>query len=547
MMFGTVPLSEAIGALLAHSVVLPGGALKKGRRLSADDIARLTAHGVTSVMVARPAADDVLEDVAAARIAQALGGPGVRVAEAFTGRANLYATAGGLLRIDALSIAALNGIDEGVTLATLPALERVEAGQMVATVKIIPFAVSAASVAAAEAVARSTKVQVAAFAEHRVGLILTTLPGTKPNVLAKRREAIEIRLGQMRATLGAVRTVPHTTEAVADAMGEMQSSGGGPLLVFAASAIVDRADVIPAGLIAAGGRIERLGMPVDPGNLLLLGSLRETTVIGIPSCAASPKLNGFDWVLERVLAGIPVTSTDIAAMGVGGLLKEIASRPQPRAGGDVVSMQGRHASRIAVLVLAAGRSSRMGSNKLLEPLSEKPIVRHVVEAARASSAAEVIVVTGNRGDDVRAALAGPSVTFVDNPHFADGISSSLRAGLAAVGGDVDGVLVTLGDMPEITAQHLDRLIAAFSPADNRTIVVPTRGGKRGNPVLWSRLYFAEMAAVTGDTGAKHLLGLYGDQVAEVDLNTDAVLTDIDTPDALAALRARVAGVAPSRA
>src|SRR5690606_28542062 len=119
--------------------------------------------------------------------------------------------------------------------------------------------------------------------------------------------------------------------------------------------IVDRNDVIGAGIVAAGGRLERLGMPVDPGNLLLIGELDGVPAIGIPSCAASPALNGFDWVLERVLAGRTPDSAAIARMGVGGLLKEIASRPQPRVGRDAPDDgTKRRAAKISCLVLAGG-------------------------------------------------------------------------------------------------------------------------------------------------------------------------------------------------
>jgi molybdenum cofactor cytidylyltransferase len=539
MIFGTVPLADAEGAILAHSVAVGSApVMKKGRRLSRADIEALQHAGRRDVIVARLEPGDVLEDAAAQRIARAVSGTGLRVAEPFTGRANLYARAAGILRFDPAVIAAINGIDEGVTIATLSPNERVDAGQMIATIKIIPFAVGEHAVAAAERVAERGRMSVATFAARKVGIVMTTLAQTKDSVLAKRRQAVETRLAGMAVNDIAVITTRHTSQDVQAALIAHKAAGAQLLLVFAASAIIDRNDVIPAGLVAAGGVIERLGMPVDPGNLLLLGRLGDTPAIGIPSCAASPKLNGFDWVLERVIAGVPISSNDIAAMGVGGLLKEIASRPQPRDGGPALTTSGRIAPGVAVLVLAAGRSTRMGSNKLLEVLGGTPIVRHVVMAAKASSAAEVIVVTGNRGDDVRAALDGLDVRFVDNPAFAAGISTSLRAGIASLSATTDAVVVALGDMPEVHAQHIDRLIAAFSPADNRTIVVPTRHGKRGNPVLWARRYFSEMADVSGDTGAKHLLGLYAEQVADVDLGTDAVLTDIDTPDALAALRAR---------
>ncbi|MDX5366272.1 MAG: NTP transferase domain-containing protein, partial [Alphaproteobacteria bacterium] len=320
---------------------------------------------------------------------------------------------------------------------------------------------------------------------------------------------------------------------VADAVRSLLKDGLSPILVFGASATVDRRDVVPSGIVLAGGDILHFGMPVDPGNLLLLARHGETPVIGLPGCARSPKLNGFDWVLARLAAGLEVTPKDIMGMGLGGLLKEIPTRPQPREGGSTAPS----APRIAALVLAAGKSSRMqGPNKLLMDVGDKPMVAHIVDAALESSAGPVIVVTGNAEAEVRAALAGRAVTFVHNPDYAEGLSTSLRAGLGALPEETDGALVCLGDMPDIRAAHLDRLIAAFDPEEGRTICVPTVAGKRGNPVLWGRDWFAAMMDVKGDTGAKHLIGENEDAVCEVPMPDDAALRDIDTQAELAIQR-----------
>src|SRR6185312_10512462 len=296
-----------------------------------------------------------------------------------------------------------------------------------------------------------------------------------------------------------------------------------------------RRDVIPASLVAAGGTVEHFGMPVDPGNLFLIGKLGEATIVGLPGCARSPKLNGFDFALWRLAAGLPVGRAEIAAMGVGGLLIEIPTRPQPR---DEPLNEAPRAPRIAAVVLAAGMSSRMGSNKLMAELNGKPLVRHAVEAALASAAAPVIVVTGNEEAKTRAALSGLNVSFVGNPDFARGLSTSLKTGIAAVPPDCDGAIVLLGDMPGVSAALIDKLIASFDPGEDRAICVATRNGKHGNPVLWARRFFEEIASIEGDVGAKALVGAYGDLVREVEAADDAPLIDIDTPEALAAYRAR---------
>jgi molybdenum cofactor cytidylyltransferase len=317
--------------------------------------------------------------------------------------------------------------------------------------------------------------------------------------------------------------VAHDAVAVAAALRSQLADGAGLWIVFGASAVVDVADVIPAAIEMAGGRVLRLGMPVDPGNLLVLGEIAGIPVIGAPGCARSPKENGFDWMLNRLLADIPVTSGDIAALGVGGLLTEIASRPQPR---DV------HPPRIAAVLLAAGSSQRMGeANKLLALVRGKPLVRIAAEAAISSRAESPVVVTGHERARVESALAGLDVRFVHNPDHAAGLSTSLRAGLMSLPEDVDGAVIVLADMPAITSATIDRLIGAFRPAG---IVVPVSDGKRGNPVLWSRRFFPDLLQVTGDTGGRGLIDANPGAVAEVELG-GAVSLDIDTPEALAAV------------
>lgn len=536
MKFGQITLLQALGAILAHSLSTPRGMVKKGRALGPEDIAKLHEAGHEEVIAARLEPGDVSEDDAAARIARALTGAHVRTSAPFTGRANLFADATGLVQFDAGHIGRLNLLHEGITLATVSPNARVEHGQMLATVKIIPFAVPEAAVAEAEAMAVSARLAIAPFRAKRAGLILTRLPATKDTVLTKRIEVTRARLASAGSTLDRCVTVPHEVEAVTGEIARMRQDGLDPILIFAASAIVDKEDVIPAAVVAAGGEIVHLGMPVDPGNLLLTARVGGTDVLGMPSCAGSPKLNGFDWVLERRLAGLPAGRAEIAAMGVGGLLKEIASRPQPR---DIAeaSAEARRAPKIACIVLAAGKSSRMGAaNKLEENWRGKPILRHVVDAAVASGAHPVVVVTGHRPEAARAAVGDADVTTVHNADYALGLSSSLRTGLDHVPSDIDGVIVALGDMPRISAEDLDRMIAAFSPKEGRAIVVPVYRGKRGNPILWAAEFLPDMRKVSGDTGAKHLLGENAERIVEIEFTDERAHFDVDTPEALARLR-----------
>jgi molybdenum cofactor cytidylyltransferase len=182
----------------------------------------------------------------------------------------------------------------------------------------------------------------------------------------------------------------------------------------------------------------------------------------------------------------------------------------------------------------------MGANKMLAEIDGRPMVVRTAQRLLSSHARPIISVLGNEADAVDAALGNLPVQRVRNPNFADGLATSLKCGLAALPVDADGVIVCLGDMPLITGRDLDRLIAAFNPLEGRAIVLPTRHGQRGNPVLWSRQFFSEMMSLSGDQGARRLVEEHADLVTEIAMDTDSVLTDIDTPEALAQLRERVA-------
>ena len=540
MIFGRRPISQALGAVLAHAVSIGERRLKKGRVLDVEDLAQLEAAGIAEVVAAVLEPDDVAEDAAATRAAALLFGPGLSAGAAFTGRVNLFADVPGLLTLERDEIDRLNQIDEALTVATLPPLAPVEPGQMVATVKIIPFSAPERHVAAWERIAAGgarPPLGLAPFRPRPVALVQTLLPGLKPSVLDKTVEVTRRRLAALGSPLVSERRVEHTAAAVADGLAAALAEGARLILIAGASAIIDRRDVIPAGLVAAGGRIEHFGMPVDPGNLMLLGTHGDVPVLGLPGCARSPKLNGVDWVLQRLLADLPVGRAEITGLGAGGLLSEIPSRPLPRAEIGAAAEAPPRRARIAALILAAGQSRRMGAdNKLLLELDGKPMVRHVAERVLASAAAPVTVVLGHQPDAVRAALAGLDVGFVENPDFGDGLSSSLKVGLSTVPDSADGALVCLGDMPGISGALIDKLIAGFNPVEGRAILAPTRRGRRGNPVLWARRFFDELMALSGDTGAKHLIGLYGEFLTEIEAPDDGVLIDLDTPAALAAYR-----------
>ena len=532
MKFGPVAVAEAQGAITAHSVRAGAKVVRKGTVISAADVAALSAAGIAEIVVARLEPGDVAEDEAAAALARAVGGDGIAVEPAFTGRSNLHAESAGVLLVDREGVERLNRVDEAVTFATLPAFRPVREGEMVGTIKIIPFAVAGEVQRAALATAKPL-LSVAPFKLRRVALVSTRLPGLAEKVIEKTVRVTAARLAPMRAAILSDERVPHEAKSLSQSIKRALAENADLVIVFGASAIADRRDVIPAAIEEAGGRIEHFGMPVDPGNLMLIGAVGAVPVIGAPGCARSPKENGFDWLLARLVAGLPVTREDVTALGVGGLLMEIVTRPQPRE----APQQPTHALRVATIVLAGGRGTRMGpENKLLADFKQKPIVRYAAEAALASKTRPVIVVTGHQADRVAGALIGLEVSFVHNPRFAEGLSTSLRAGLAALPPETDAVAVVLGDMPEVSGALIDRLAGAIDPARGALIAVPTRNGKRGNPVVWSRRLFDDLARLEGDVGARHLIGLHADAVVEVPVEGEALFVDVDTPEALALLR-----------
>jgi molybdenum cofactor cytidylyltransferase len=525
--FGPVGIDDAAGAILAHATGAGDRRLRKAHRLSPDDVAALKGAGVTEVIAAILDADDLAEDEAAARIAGALAVAGIDTRPAATGRVNMHAGAAGVFTVDRALIDAINRVDPAITLATVAEFAAVEADRMVATVKIIPFAVKENLVRQVVTLAAGREAfAVRPFRPLKVGMIQTVLPGTKESVLDKTVRVTEARLARSGSRLTAERRTRHHETPVAEALKSLAGESD-MVVMFGASAMSDPDDVIPAAIRLAGGEVVRAGMPVDPGNLIVVGRWRGKPVLGAPGCARSPKENGFDWVLDRLIAGIDVSDGDIAGLGVGGLLMEIPTRPQPRE-----AAARPRALRVDAVVLAAGRSSRMGGpNKLMALFDGKPLVRRTVETALASRAGEVVVVTGHQEDRVAVALAGLEVRRVRNGDFATGLASSLKAGIGALLPAADGALVMLGDMPGVTAADLDRLIAAFGKAGGGAIVRATFEGKRGNPVILPRALFADVMKLEGDTGARHIVESEGNAVVDVEIG-EAAAVDVDTPEAM---------------
>ena len=574
MFFGTVPTPTAAGCILAHSLKIDGKRIAKGRRIDAALIAELIDADCHHVMVARLEATDIHEDEAAAALAAAISGTGIRIGKASTGRVNLFAAHTGLLHFQREHVLDINSIDESITLACLPENSWVPAGRMIATVKIIPYAVDADALAQAVSSAdKPTQVEDGSagierlFSVHApqaltVDLIQTSIGAGKPALLQKTRDVLEQRLHARGLRLRNETRCDHHTDDVCQHLqlcGEQQAH---MIIVAGASAISDRQDVIPAALTAAGGRIQRFGLPADPGNLLMLGRLEHCTVIGMPGCARSPKTNGFDLILDRIVCGLPISSDWLQSLAVGGLMTEIPERPSPRVASSrkppqtetqtLPATPTRPAPRAAsdtdktaaaptlpiAIVLAAGRSQRAGAqNKLTFPLGDSSVLSEVLHTLTQSPVAAISVVTGHEREQIergvetiaagRERRSHPPLNCIHNPHYRSGMASSLVAGVSA-NSEAAAVLICLADMPTLEVATVTALVTAWQQHPEQLAFVPVWEQGRGNPVLIDQQLFDTLLTLSGDEGARRLLREHPDVVMEVPAPSASVLRDLDT-------------------
>ena len=520
MKFEDVPVADAEGWALAHSISTGTRKLAKGTVLSGKHVEELSAASIEVIHGFRLEEDDINEDDAALAAANHLVGSGLRVGKPARGRCNLYAEADGLILADS-GIDEFNAVDESLTIATLGNLSHVRAGQLVATIKVIPYAINNDRLQAALIAPQA--ISLAPFKSFTASFLVS---GSE--LSAKTRELTEQRINMVGGTIAHYAQCPHTMCAVAEALEALKSSESDLILMLGISAISDRRDVLPAALVRAGGEVTQLGMPVDPGNLLMLGKLGEKTVLGLPGCARSPALNGLDWVLERFAAHQPLTAAHLRAMGNGGLLKETSLRPEPRA------PRGAEGLNVQALILAAGKSSRAGGqSKLLRVLNGKTVIAETVATASRATSLRALVITGHSGDEVAGALSSYNCEVVWNGDYASGMGSSLAQGIGCLSDDADFVLICLGDMPFVREETIAGLQQTAQKISEARIFIPTFNGKRGHPVLWHKNLFAELMSITGDKGGRDIIRQHEPLVCEVPVADPGILIDLDTPELLA--------------
>ena len=501
MKFGEKPISKCIGDLLVHSVKLPDGKLPKGTSLSKAHIQKLRSVGITSILVASLEEGDVDENLAAKLLSNAFKKIGFQLSAPATGRVNFIAEKLSIARLDVEKIKRLNEIDEAITFATVLPDQLLVKGQMLATLKIIPYAVSQNSIdEALNLIASSVLLSCQNLISLNFSLIQTKFEDTKSSILIATENVTRARLAQLDCSL-------------VDCQ------------------IADRLDVLPEALRLVGGEIIHVGLPVDPGNLSMVGEWDGMVVLGMPGCARSSKLNGLDWLLQKTLAGVKLDKSELSGMAVGGLLADIASRPLPR---KLIHKKSSTENKIAGIILAAGSSTRMGvENKLLLPLNNgMTMISWIVKTFLNSKIDNLFVVTGFQEKEVRRALTGLNVKFIHNPSYETGQASSVTVAIENLPEQYDSALIGLADMPFVTAELIDRLIESHNllPKPETRITLPLINGERSNPVIWGKAFFDELQNISGDQGGRQILSAYLSAINGVSWEKMQIAEDIDIPE-----------------
>ena len=624
MIFGKINTVDARECILAHSLKTSTCRIRKGTWLTQANIDSLLLDNINKVTVARLEDGDVHENEAATQLGLALSGTGVATGKASTGRVNCYAQTAGLLTIPKHRILACNQISESITASTLPENRWVEAGKMVATIKIIPYAVDKTQLElaiaakachidelesqtlASEGVASTIRVHKAL--PRSAHLVQTTQPGTSASLLKKTEQVTARRLLLRSVCLSSSTSCSHDIDKLSQRLKKIVDSAvdrfgdNKPttdttaqwILISGASAISDSRDVIPEAIRQAGGTVTRFGIPVDPGNLLLLGDIKGFVVIGIPGCARSHKHNGLDLFLDRLACNLPITTQWINSLAVGGLMGEIIDLPLPRSRrvlpttqqalgtGSHVQTQANHnpsnqdpsirdpmqdthneAGPISVsgLLLAAGMSRRFGTeNKLLADVYSAPMILHALDNLIIAGAQHVLIITGHDHETIVSLCSNHirtrcnenviDIQFVHNPDYASGMASSLKTGISHLiqshsgtpTNASQGALICLADMPQVKPDSYRSLIDAAMQSitteghdmdiQRPCAFVPTYKGTRGNPVLLMSELFDPLLDIEGDVGARHLLQANPESVQEVAVSDAGILKDYDTPEQL---------------
>ena len=525
MFFGKIKVKDSLNCILAHTITINNKTFKKGTIISDIEKKYFSTNKIKTIVCAKLDKNDIHEDKAANLIIKKFQNNSLAVEKAFTGRANILANKSGLLVINEEKINSFNKISDDITIATLKNNCKVKKGEMIATIKIISFSVKLLFINKIQKLFLKNALIINPFQNKKCALILTHYNNMniKLNTITEKR--IKERLKNLNCILDTINYCEHDTKDISKNINSNLKNKIEVIMVLGSSAIVDINDKIPEAIKLSKGKIIRFGMPVDPGNLLLLGKIDNTHVIGLPGCARSPSLNGFDWVLERVISDTNINKFDIANMGVGGLLKTLNLRDK--------SEKKNKNYNITNLILAAGQSKRMKEiNKLLVKINNETLIEKIVKSSLESSANNTVVVLGHESNLLLKYLSNKNLTTTINKDYLKGQSSSLQAGLSALPEDCDAAIIILADMPDINFKLINQLIDNYNPDENKSIIIPTYNNKKGNPILLSREFFPDMLSIKGDKGAKDIIKKNKKYIKEIPQNNASVLKDIDTKEDL---------------
>ena len=522
---------ESKGSILAQSYNLSERKLSKGTRVSKAIVELLNKENIKTILCAVPHENDMDEDAAAEAISNAIDRNRLYAEEASTGRVNFRTPALGVVRYNRELIKKINLVDESIAFSIVEHNQLLAKNDLIATLKIIPFFVSKIYVEQVVTLLSKYEIfKIHRLEEKKVEFIQTYYDWQKRSIFKATSNVTRSRLDALGCLLEKETLIPHDHESLCSEIKSSLDSGAQVLLISGASAITDRSDYIPKAILSVGGEIIQYGLAVDPGNLLLIGQIGGTTVIGMPGCARSPKLNGFDWVLQLLMANIPITKEELADMGAGGLLMEIASRPLPRALSKSVN---KREKKIMGVILAAGNSTRMGKdNKLLRNVGDASLVRNTAVEMLNSDVDSCSIVLGYQSDKVAEVIKDLNINLILNPFWQEGQASSLKAALNTLDDTYSDLLIMLGDLPGVKSRHINRVIEEHLLTNNRRskITIPSFNGKKGNPVIWGRSFFPDLLNLEGDVGGRALFNHHPAAINLLDMDDPAVVTDTDTPE-----------------
>ncbi|MFT6497506.1 MAG: molybdenum cofactor cytidylyltransferase [Alphaproteobacteria bacterium] len=528
MKFENKPVINAIGMVSAHSHSTASGRISKGTTLEKLHIDELISMGVSDINVYHLEEDDVEESKASLLIAKAIANESLKVSLAFNGRTRIYAEKDSIFLVNKSIVDQINQMDESIAISTLNDQDIAYKNDLVLSVKIITYSISNLLLnQVLDLIKKNWVIFLKPFHPLSLAVIYTKSKNQKESLINNAKKTLSKRIEEFNSTISEIHECSHEYNEIKNAIDTVKKANIDLIVIFSASSVSDRRDIVPQAIESMHGKIIHFGMPVDPGNLTLFAQLDHVKIIAVAGSARSESLNGFDWFLNRLHAGIDINHKEINKLGVGGLLHDLRSYSRRKKFEKTTNSRKKN---VVAIILAAGQSTRMGDqNKLLLKINENSMIKDYINKLNQCNLANIIVVTGHESSIIKEDLSDTGVLFAHNKEHKVGISSSIKAGVSKLESHVDAVLICLPDMPFVSAHEINQLIDNYSTDKGQLICVPTSFGQRGNPVLWDKRFFNELMQLEGDIGAKNLIDKYKEYLIEVS-SGESVITDIDTKE-----------------